>query len=131
MRYIGMEVSHWLANTGYHISHNRCRLSKNKMGFISGKPGTSAITNVSDQAVSPFINRAPIILTSSAHRSPDPWNHAVSKSPLGNSTIVDPCTCWSWYGKMILDTNSVLRSIVSVSFSHESVINRIDRKSVV
>ena len=29
----------------------------------------------------------------SAHRSPEPWNHATSRSSLGNSTIVEPWTC--------------------------------------
>jgi len=100
IRYFSSDVSHWLAMTVYHISQSRPRASRNRIGLISGNAGVSAIRNGALQVVAPALRRAPMIRTSSAQRSPEPWNHAASRSPLTSSTIVDPCTCSLTGGKI-------------------------------
>ena len=69
--------------------------STKKTGFVSGNPGASAMVNGFDQVRFARFQRAPRISTSSAVRSPDPWNQLTSRSPFGVSTTED-----KWYAEL-------------------------------
>ena len=69
-----------------------------------GKPGVSAMVNRGLHVRLPWRSRAPSILTSSAVRSPEPWNQQTSRSPLGVSTMHEAWLCQSSSGKMSSDS---------------------------
>ena len=54
--------------------NSRARLSTKSTGFVSGNPGVSANVNGFDQPRLVRFHRAARMSTSSAVRSPDPWN---------------------------------------------------------
>ena len=70
--------------------------------FVSGNPGVSAIRNGSDHWPVAATHLAPRITTSSALRSPDPWNQQTSRSPFGHSTMQEPWLCQCSSGKISL-----------------------------
>src|SRR5439155_14096460 len=53
-----------------------------------------------DHATAPLRSRAPSTLTSSAWRSPEPWNQQTSRSPSGVSTMHEPWLCQCSSGKI-------------------------------
>ena len=69
-------------------------------GFVSGNPGASAMVNGLDQPRFERFQRAPLMSTSSAVRSPDPWNQHTSRSLVGSSTIDEEWLCQDSSGKM-------------------------------
>ena len=68
------------------------------VGF--GKPGVSAMVNGLDQLRFERFQRAPLMSTSSAVRSPDPWNQHTSRSLVRSSTIDEEWLCQDSSGKM-------------------------------
>jgi hypothetical protein len=99
MRYFINAVSHLCAMISGQKKNSRSRWSMKSTGFVSGKPGVSAMVNGSDQARCVRLHRAPRIRTSSAVRSPDPWNQHTSRSPFGST--IETSLCHDSSGKMI------------------------------
>jgi hypothetical protein len=93
-------VSHSCATITGQNRNNRCFESMNIVGFVSGKPGVSAMINGAPHLPVRLLWRAASITTSSAVRSPDPWNQQTSRSPFGNSTIEEEWLCHFSGGKI-------------------------------
>src|SRR5208283_6069223 len=64
------------------------------------------------QVLAPLRLRAPSILTSSAVRSPEPWNQQTSRSPLGVSTMHEAWLCQCSKGKMSSDSRKGVSCLV-------------------
>ena len=76
-------VSHRCAMISGQKKNRRSRRSMKSTGFVSGNPGASAMVNGLDQPRFERFQRAPLMSTSSAVRSPDPWNQHTSRSLVG------------------------------------------------
>ncbi len=100
VRNLNMDCSHLFAWTAIQTKKSFPSLLRNKTGLQSGRWGVSAISKGWLHSFEPLLNLDPIIFTSSAVRSPDPWNHAARKSPLERLTRLLPCTCCSCNGNI-------------------------------
>src|SRR5512141_86563 len=64
------------------------------------------------QVWAPLRLRAPSILTSSAVRSPEPWNQQTRRSPPGVSTMHEAWLCQCSKGKMSSDSKKGISGLV-------------------